>query len=179
MKTRTYLRLSLLTPFLVWGVCVLFFIILSTFESNGSESMGSSVVVGLVFWVVLFYVFGIVGWFLPYVLLSLLLLIWSFRSRTQVLMKGFALSPFAMTILIVIFVNMLSIGTGGWDMFSSNSAENFENFFVSNLLFGILALIWGYICIGLGFGIYKSSQRLGFIRDEANTGSVTLIPAPL
>jgi hypothetical protein len=29
------------------------------------------------------------------------------------------------------------------------------------------SLIWGYVCVGIGFGIYKLLQHLQIIRDEA------------
>ena len=169
MKLTTYLRLSLLIPFLVWGVCLLFFILLGMLEPAGSEIMGSNIVLGLLFWIILFYVFGIVGWFLPYVLLSLILLILSFRSRAQVLIKVFALSPLFMTILIVILVNLWSIGSENWDMFSYNPSENLENFFGSTLWFALLTLVWGYLCVGIGYGLYKFLQRRGLIKDELLT----------
>lgn len=173
MKTTTYLRLSLLTPFLVWGICVLFFIVWSASDSSGPVA-NESTIAGIILWSILFYVFGIIGWFLPYLLLSLVLLIWSFRSRAEVLMKVFAWSPVAMAILIVIFLSIISMSTQDWDMFLSNPMANPENFFGSPLWFVILTLIWGYICVGIGFGIYKILQRRGFIRDEVITPSVPL-----
>ena len=166
MKTTTYLRLSLLIPFLVWGVCLLFFLLLGTFEPTGSEIMGSNIVLGLIFWTILFYLFGIRGWFLPYLLLSVILLIWSFRSPASVLMKGFVLSPLFMTVLIMILVNVWSIGSGNWGSFSYSPTENFENFFGSNLWFVILTLGWGYLCVGIGYGLYRLLQRQGLIKDE-------------
>ena len=178
MKTGTFLRLSLLVPFLVWGICVLCFIILSALEPAASELMGSNIILGLIFWMVMFYVFGIIGWFLPYGLLSLILMIWSFKSRAQVLMKVFALSPLAMALLIVIFVSITSIGSGSGDSFSYGTTGNFENVFGSNLWFALLALIWGYICVGIGYGLYKLLQRLGWIKVEAATESVSLPHAP-
>ena len=178
MKTKTYLRLSLLIPFFVWIICVLFFLFWSTLEPGGSEAMGSSPITAVILWTILFYLFGIIGWFLPYVLLSLILLIWSFRSRAQVLVKAFALSPVVMTILIVIMVNMLSLDGGNWEMFANNPAENFETFFGSNILFAILALFWGYICVGIGLGLYKFLQRRGFIKDEARVQPVPIVYTP-
>lgn len=178
MKTTTYLRLSLLIPFLVWGICVLFFILLSALKPAASEFMGSNVILGLLFWMVMFYVFGIIGWFLPYGLLSLILLIWSFRGPAKTLMRGFALSPLAMALLIVIFVSITSLGSGNWDMFSYDTTENFEYFFGSNLWFVILTLTWGYLCVGLGYGLYRLLQRLGWIKVESDTESVSLLHAP-
>ena len=176
MKTTTYLRLSLLIPFLVWAVCLLFFIIWSRIDAHGPETNGANIISGLILWSVLFYVFGIIGWFLPYLLLSLTLLVWSFRSRAQVLIRVFALSPVAMTILIVIFMSILSVGSQDWNMFSSNPATDFENFFGSSLWFAIITLLWGYICVAIGFGIYKLLQRVRIIRDGE---PIALAPGPI
>lgn len=176
MKTTTYLRLSLLIPFLVWGICVLFFIIWSSSDSSGPVA-NESTIIGILLWSVLFYVFGIIGWFLPYLLLSIVLLVWSFRSRAEVLMKAFALSPIAMAILVVIFLSIISMSTQDWDMFSSNPLANTENFFGSPLWFVILTLVWGYICVGVGFGIYKILQGRGLIKDDVITTSIPL-PEP-
>jgi hypothetical protein len=132
---------------------------------------------GILLWAMLFYVFGIIGWFLPYLLLAITLLIWSFRGRVQTLMKVFALSPVAMVILIVIFLSVISASTQDWDMFASNPLANTENFFGSTLWFVILTLAWGYICVGIGFGIYKILQQRGLIKDEAIPASMPL-PEP-
>jgi hypothetical protein len=101
MKTTTFLRLSLLIPFLVWGICVLFFIVLSVISASSQD----------------------------------------------------------------------------WDMFQANPLGGAENFFASPLWFVILTLLWGYICVGVGFGIYKILQRRGFIKDEAVTAPLP-VPEP-
>lgn len=176
MKTTTYLRWSLLTPFLVWGLCVLFFLVWSASDSSGPVA-NESTLVGILLWSILFYVFGIIGWFLPYVLLALILLFFSFRSRVPVLMKIFALAPLAMSVLVVLFLGLISASTQDWEMFSSNPMANAENFFGSPLWFVLLTLVWGHICVGIGFGIYKILQRRGFIRDEAVPASLPL-PEP-
>lgn len=174
MKTITYLRLSLLIPLLVWGIGVLFFILWSKFENSGFAASGSTTITGLILWPILFYVFGILGWFLPYLMLSLVLLFWSFISRTEVLMKGFALAPVVMAILILAFLNLLSIGSPDWNILSSSPIGEAHDFFGSDLWFVILTLIWGYICEGVGFGLYKILQQLKFIKDEAITMSTPL-----
>jgi hypothetical protein len=177
MKTKTFLRLSLLIPFLVWGICILFFVLWSGSDSNGPVA-NESTIVGIILWTILFYVFGIIGWFLPYVLLAMVLLIWSLRGRAQTLMNVFALSPVAMAVLIVIFLSVISASSQDWDMFLSNPLVSAENFFGSPLWFVILTLLWGYICVGVGFGIYKILQRRGFIRDEVIPDSM-LVHEPL
>jgi hypothetical protein len=166
MKTKTYLRLSLLIPFFVWVICLAIFIIWSKLFPNSSGFSESGGIVNVVPMALLFYVFGIIGWLLLYILLALILLIWSFRSQSQVLMKGFTLSPLVMTILVLIIVNALSIGNGGWSQVSSNPTTNASDLLGSNALFAGLTIVWGYICVGIGYGFYKLLQRGGFIKDE-------------
>lgn len=176
MKTTTFLRFSLLIPFLVWGICVLLFIFWSRLEGSDPTANESSVA-GIMLWAMLFYVFGIIGWFVPYLLLALGLLVWSFRARAETLMKVFALSPLAMSVLIVIVLSVISAGSQDWGMFQANPLASAENFFASPLWFVFLTLLWGYICVGAGFGIYKILQRGGFIRDAAAPASIP-VPEP-
>lgn len=175
MKTKTYLRLSLLIPFFVWVICPAIFMIWIKLFPNSSGLREPGGIVNVVPLALLFYVFGIIGWFLPYLLLALILFIWSFRSQSPVLMKGFALSPLVMTILVLIVVNALSIGNGGRSLFSPNPTTNALGILGSNALFAVLTLVSGYICVGIGYGFYKLLQRDGFIKDEE---MITTIPLP-
>jgi hypothetical protein len=178
MKTTTYLRLSLLIPFLVWGVSILFFMFLSLLNPTGSALMDFNSVFTLIIWAILFYAFGIIVWIFPYFLVSLVLLIWSFRSRAQALIKVFALSPLVMAILVMIIVNLLLPGGENQDISSYAQTGNLEGFFASNLWFVFLALGWGYICVGVGWGFYKLLQMLGMIRDGTDHKPVLLVHAP-
>ncbi len=124
MKTKNYLRLSLLIPFLVWLVCLLIFVTWSNLAPNSLGMDGSEGIAGIALLPLLFYLFGIIGWLLPYLLLALILFLWSFRGQSHILMKAFALSPLVMTVFILIFVNALSLGDGGRNLFSSNPTGN-------------------------------------------------------
>jgi len=166
MKTKVYLRLSLLIPFVVWVICLAIFMIWIKLFPNSPRIGGSEGMIDIVLLPLLFYVFGIIGWLLPYLLLALILFFWSFRSQSQVLMKVFALSPLVMTLLILIVVNALSIGDGGWSLLSNNPTENALYILGSNAVFGLLTLLWGYLCVGTGYGFYRLLQRRGFIREE-------------
>ena len=174
MKTKIYLRLSLLIPFFVWMICLAIFIIWSKLFPNSSGFSESGGIVNVVPMALLFYVFGIIGWFLPYLLLALILFVWSFRSQSQVLMKILAFSPLVMTVLILIIVNALSIGNGGLSLFSPNPTTA-SDILGSNALFAVLTIIWGYICVGIGYGFYKLLQRGRFIKDEE---MITTTPLP-
>ena len=113
MKTNTYLRFSLLIPFLVWGVCLLFLMIASTAPLNELASGESGTIMDWIMQFLAFYVFGIVIWLFSYAVLALILLALSFISRARVTMKVFALSPLAMTLLTIAAVNLFTLGADG------------------------------------------------------------------
>jgi hypothetical protein len=81
VKTATYLRFSLLLPFLVWGVCHLFLIAVTASPIDELMSGESTTIPGILYLFFAFYVLGIVLWFFPYLLLSLILLALSNDTR--------------------------------------------------------------------------------------------------
>lgn len=174
MKTKTYLRLSLSIPFLVWGFCLAIFLIWSKLLPDGSGFNGPEGPVMIILLPLLFYVFGIIGWLIPYLVLAVILFFWSFRSKAETLMKIFALSPWVMALFVLILTNVLSIGNAGWSEFSSNPTTNALLFLGSNVLYAVLTLFWGYICVGIGYGSYKLLLRRGFIQAEQGIASMPL-----
>jgi hypothetical protein len=173
MKTNTYLRWSLLIPFLVWGVSLLIFMVISKFSPEAFPGGESLAAVDIAILFLAFYVFGIIVWILPYILLALILFFWSFIARTQTALKVFALSPIAMTLLTLAALTLLSFGTSEPGTIFSSAGIVDRDFLSLNILGAAFALIWGYICVGIGYGIYRLFQRRQLIRDEAN------IEAPL
>lgn len=169
MKTATYLRLSLLIPLIVWGLCILLFFLIAAVrpDANGLTAFGEAATIadyGFLF--VSFYVFGIIIWILPYGLLALILFFWSFIGQAGALIKGFALSPLAMALLTTAIVILMDLGNPGVSGAFAGPGQIDKQFLDFNLLVTALALVWGYICVGLGFGIYELLQRLGAIRDH-------------
>ena len=81
-------------------------------------------------------------------------------------MKVFALSPLAMTLLTIAAVNLFTLGAGGDGTFFSNPAINYQDFTAFNVLVVVVSLMWGYICVGIGFGIYKIFQHLQVIQEN-------------
>jgi hypothetical protein len=176
MKTVTYLRLSLLIPLLVWGLCLLVYILIASATPESelgymAEVSGPNRVT--IFFA--FYIFGIFVWIFPYLLLSLILFFWSFISQARTALKVFALSPLAMTILTIAMLNILALNNTGEAAILSNPAID-QDYISLNILGAAFTLIWGYICVGIGFGIYKLLQRRQFIRDEDN---IEFVPQPI
>jgi hypothetical protein len=167
MKTTTYLRWSLLIPFVVWGLCLLVFLLISKLpvSDNFMDPIESMSVMDAFSIFLAFYLFGVIVWIFPYLLLALTLFFWSFIGKAQTMIKAFALSPLAMTLLTVAIMIILELG-GNWGAgFDSNWGG-------PSLLFAGVALVWGYICVGIGYGLYRFLKRREIIRDEE------VLPAP-
>jgi hypothetical protein len=147
-------------------ICVAIFVIWSKLAPDGPGFDGSEGPMMIVILPLLFYVFGIFGWFIPYMVLSVILFVWSFRSRAQTLMKVFALSPVVMAVIILIFVNALALGDANVNEFMSDPAANAQNFLGTNVWYAAITLFWGFLCVGIGYGIYKLLQRRDLIKDE-------------
>jgi hypothetical protein len=127
----------------------------------------STTIPGILYLFFAFYVLGIVLWFFPYLLLSLILLALSLFTRAQVMIQGFALSPIAMTVFTMVLMYILPWSYSGNDQNSSSLLWRDQDFIRFNLVVLAFSLIWGYVCVGIGFGIYKLLQHLQIIRDEA------------
>ena len=68
MKPRTYFRLALLFPYLLWGICALIIFLLSSLEFRVLD------------WLLIpfmIYVLGIILWLVPYTVLAVGMWIWS------------------------------------------------------------------------------------------------------
>jgi hypothetical protein len=171
MKTAAYLRLSLLIPILVWGVCLLILIVASASPLNGSAFSKLTTITDLIFLFFAFYVFGIIIWFFPYLLLSVILLFLSFRVQARAAMKAFALSPIAMTILTIAVLDLMVMGTSGDGTILPNSLMMDHDSISFNILVLAFSLTWGYLCVGIGLGIYRLLQRSRTISDEEDIDS--------
>lgn len=173
MKTNTYLRWSLLIPFLVWVLCLLFFLFANMTPMESLVFGQSNTIVELLVIFGAFYLFGIIIWILPYLLLSLILFFSSFIVAPRVMFRIYALSPFAMTLLSLALMNLLLHFNAEEGTFYSSSLFNLEEFMTSTLAIGGVSLLWGYVCVAIGYSIYRLLQRRGIIRDEQ-----PLEPAP-
>ena len=173
MKTTTYLRWSLLIPFVVWGLSLLVFLVLTKLPiADGSmDAIDSMSFMDAFSLFLAFYVFGIILWIFPYLLLGLILFFWSFIGKAPAMIKAFALSPIAMSLLTAAVLIIIEFGGR-----TSGVPSGFETLDTSSgaaiLLFAGVALIWGYMCVGVGYGLYRILKRREIIRDEE------VLPAP-
>lgn len=166
MKTNTYLRWSLLIPFVVWGLALGTLALVSTPSMDLIVQDASPVVLNAILLFLLFYAFGIIVWIFPYALLALILFFGSFIAQARTALRAFALSPLAMTVLTLAVINIMSLGnTGGGTWFASPGIID-QDLISLNLFGAAFTLLWGYICVGVGYAIYRLLRKRGFIRDE-------------
>jgi len=166
MKTRTYARLALLIPLLLWVILLLVELVINAVIPADLRSNEPNTFLGALEIVILFYVIGIVLWFLPYLVLSIAMLLISYKIHLEMLQYVLILSPFAMAILAMMEATLVSLPAGGFASPSADLATNFMTGIGINLMMGILSLVYGYICVGLGFAGYKLLQRFGKIKEE-------------
>ena len=161
MKPQSFLRLSLLLPYLLWA----FMVLLTYVEGPSQESsiLGDATeFVNVGFLLAAIYLIGIFFWFVPYTLLALGLLVWSINKQVKTIVRVFALSPFILTALILLEVNLLYIVT---DPAAFSSRANVRDLMSINLLAIGFTQGAGYFFVALGFGISKLFQRLKLIKE--------------
>jgi hypothetical protein len=166
MKTNIYLRWSLLIPFLVWLLCLLFMIPASIITFQDTTLGQSDNILDLLFALAGAYVFGIVLWIVPYLLLSLILFFSSFIGSPRVMIALYALSPLAMTALTLAIMYTFLFAFVGISASPEMPVSSLQGYTESTLAVGGLSLLWGYICVCIGYGVYKLLQHRRVIQDE-------------
>lgn len=175
MKTNTYLRWSLSIPILVWLLCLLFMIPASLVTFQDPTFGPSDSIWDLLFTLAGAYLFGIVLWIVPYLLLSLILFFSSFLGSPRVMITLYALSPLVMTALTLALMNIFLFAFVGISAYPDMPVSSLQGYTESTLAVGGLSLLWGYICVCIGYGIYKLLKIRGVIRDER---TLQLAPQP-
>ena len=171
MKTRSYARLSLLIPLLIWVISLLFLLaVFALFPDSQTISQTPKLVAGVQM-LLLFYVIGIIYWLIPYLLVSLVLLLISFIITEKLLKVMYILSPILMAGVILIAVTTVTIIPFEGPLVIDDLTSGLQDSIGAGALFAIITLIWGYICVGLGFGFYLLLQRFRMIRGEGKINS--------
>lgn len=166
MKTNTYLRWSLSIPILVWLLCLLFMIPASIITFQDPTFGQSNSILDLPFALAGAYLFGIVLWIVPYLLLSLILFFSSFIGSPRLMIILYALSPLAMTALTLALMNIFLFAFIGISAFPDMPISSLRGYTESTLAVSGLSLLWGYICVCIGYGIYRLLKSRGVIREE-------------
>jgi hypothetical protein len=151
MKPRTYFRLALLFPYLLWGICILTFLPLSTLEISEAWNVALMPVT--------FYVFGIILWFVPYTLLAIGLGFWSRNKSTSALRTMALAAPIPFTLLMLAEGVLVNLPAESFSIFIKEILDQ-------SIVIGIFSLVFGYICVGIALGIFKLLQGKNLIAEE-------------
>ncbi len=154
MKPQLALRLTLLVPYLLWGIAVISAL---TLVPLINASIGSGAGINLLLTPILIYAYGVVIWGIPYTLLATGLWVWSRNKNTQNIVRTFALAPIMLAMLttiemLAVVVDWSNIGTGLSQVSTDFGAS------VAGVIG--LALAYGYFCIGMTWVTYRVYKQL-------------------
>lgn len=151
MKPRTYFGLALLFPYLLWVICVLVVVILSSKEITPA--------VNAVVTPFFLYAFGILAWFIPYTLLAIGMWLWSKNRSIQALNKMALVAPIILSILLIVEVILVLLPGKNW-------ADLAKDLPVQAASIAGFSLVFGYLCVGIAFGLFRLLQARHFIAQE-------------
>lgn len=160
MKPQTLLRLSLIIPYLLWGLSA---IIVAVVGSSKNTSFDTNPIISVLLYIPMLYALGIFIWGIPYTLLAVGLGLWSRGKPTQKILRTFAWSPVMLAVLISLEMIAFSIN---WNDLGADFSQNSTDFGASILSMGALAIVFGYLSIGVVAGIYKVLTLLNLIKNE-------------
>jgi hypothetical protein len=160
MKPQTLIRLSLIIPYLLWGLSA---IIVAVGSSSKNSPFDTSPILSMLLYIPMLYALGIFIWGIPYTLLAIGLGLWSRDKPTQKIFRVFALSPVMLAALISLEMFAFSVN---WNDLGAGISQNSTDFGASILSLGALALIFGYLSIGVVAGIYKVLTLLNLIKNK-------------
>lgn len=150
MNPRTYFRLALLFPYLLWGICALITFLLSSLEFRALD------------WLVIpfmIYALGIILWLVPYTALAVGMWIWSRNKSTAALYKLALIAPLLFFVLMFIEATLISLPV-------ESATELVKEMFEQVAIWGGLSLLFGYLCVGATLGIFKFLQAKGLIAEK-------------
>ena len=153
MKPQTFFRIALLTPYILWGIGLLVMLPLSAMENELSETWNFILIP------VAFYTIGIILWFLPYTILAIGLGIWSGNKSMSALRNTALTAPILFFVLMSIEIIIVNLPVTTITEFLRAITEQ-------SLAFGVFSLLYGYLCVGIAFGIFKFLQHKNLIAIE-------------
>lgn len=150
MKPRTYFRLALMFPYLLWGICALVLFLLTSLESTALDFLLLPFMI---------YVLGIILWLVPYTLLAVGMWLWSRNKSTTALYKLALIAPVLLVALMLIESTLMSLP-------AENLAELAMDSLEQAVTLGAFSLLFGYLCVGVTLGLYKFLQAKGVVAQE-------------
>ena len=157
LKPRTYFRVALLFPYMLWGVCSLIVALLSSQETSAAWN--------IVLMPIMFYVIGIILWLIPYTILAAGMWFWSRNKSTRTMYKLGMVAPlllFALMFLEAMLVSLPAQGVG----------QTARDILGQGLLLGGFSLVFGYLCVGIAMVVYRYLQARYLIIEAATPSHV-------
>ena len=152
MRAQTYFRLALFTPFILWVIGLLITILFSAAEMSTPWDV--------IFTPIAYYTIGIILWLIPYLILAVGLWIWSKNRTISNLRNAGLMSPFLFFLLLFAEAYWAYLSTG-------SLTETTQRLPELAATVGALSLVFGYLCVGIAFGVFKFLQARNFIAQEA------------
>ena len=150
MKPRTFFGFALLIPYILWGVCALIFFLISSQEIPEAWSLALMPIT--------FYTFGILLWFVPYTVLAVGMWIWGRNRSTTTLSKLALLAPILFFVFMLIEAWLISLPADSVMELAKSALQIL-------LLLGGFSLVFGYLCVGIGLGVYKFLLSKNIIKE--------------
>jgi hypothetical protein len=172
MKTKTYIHLSFLIPYILWFIFLGVATITSRVSDNASTSTSFNSIINTITTI---YVIGIFLWGIPYTVLAVGLWLWSRSRDLQKTTRVLVFSPFFLAILMMLQTLAFSLN---WSDMANGYSQLSSDFGASILALGGFSVLFGYLCIGLAAGLYKILKSLNVISKEDRPISPTTIDQP-
>jgi len=151
MKPRTFFGLALLFPYILWGICTLVIVLLSSQETSTAWN--------IVLMPITYYAFGIILWFIPYTVLAVGTWIWSRNKPTTALYKLAMRAPILLFALLLIETVLVSLPV-------ESVVELTKDMLGQSVLLGGFSLVFGYLCVGIAVGAYNFLRSKRLIAEE-------------
>jgi hypothetical protein len=161
MKAKTVLLLLLFLPYLIW---------LITIPAMGMpfDSVVNTFLAGFSF----VYAFGIIFWGIPYTTFVIGMLIWSINKSAKEIYSALSQSPLSLALItltesvILFFVLLFSGLISGERSPILDVIGGLFNIIIYALIAMIGIFIYGYAFVFLGRAVYRTFERLKWIKDE-------------
>jgi len=150
MKPRTFFGLALLIPYLIWVICAIVIVLLPSFDATK--------ILDLVLLPIIYYMLGVIVWFIPYTILAFSLWIWSKGKSTEAIKRLVGIAP--LLLFILTWIEFVAVVFPTY-----TSPEPIEYLLDLTVLLGGFSVGFGYLIIGIALGIYKLLQKKRFIQD--------------
>jgi hypothetical protein len=160
MKSITYARLTLLTPYPIIIVSILGFISSYYHLKAGYFPNIVEIISGLI-------LYSAVLWFVPYTILAIGLLVWSIRKSFKQFKIAYIGSPIFFAVIFLLYFVVTGI-TGFTNMGEIGSINTIEMAIALLVTLGIsipMSVTIGYLLVGLSLLFYNLLFNLKVIRD--------------